>query len=235
MEPLLDELPDGLKRWAPPPRRLRYARCGSAGAFDLPRVVLEEEWGAPERQGDRVVFRRTTREVGAQGPGRVIEDALVGYGPDGLVDLGVFVDGGFSPYEPPQVVLPGNPVVGARWSAEHARGERKSKRTVERWPAPAALPAERRRDRRPEGTSSSGATSRMARGGPATTPSSRPRIGPAHVDGGGERHGPHPRRPVGGHRHLEGLPASPPSPSVRTSQRSTGASGASLALGANQV
>ena len=154
MEPLLDELPDGLKRWAPPPRRLRYARCGSAGACDLPRVVLEEEWGAPERQGDRVVFRRTTREVGAEGPGRVIEDALVGYGPDGLVDLGVFVDGGFSPYEPPQVVLPGNPVVGARWSAEHARGERKSKRTVEL----VACPQHKRcllsvaEIRRPEGT-----------------------------------------------------------------------------------
>lgn len=124
------DIPASLLDWAPPPRKIRYARCGNAGAFELPRVTLEEDWGEPREEGGRLVYRRTTRQLSG-GPARIVEDALVGYGPDGLVDLGVFVDGVWSPYEPPQVVLPPNPAPGARWSAEHRRGDRSSKRTVE--------------------------------------------------------------------------------------------------------
>lgn len=124
------DVPASLLRWAPPPRRVRYARCGHAGAFELPRVTLEEHWSDPREEDGRVVYRRTTRQLSG-GPQKVVEDALVGYGPDGLVDLGVFVNGALSRYEPPQVVLPADPVVGATWATEHRRGDRTSKRTVE--------------------------------------------------------------------------------------------------------
>ena len=124
------DVPASLLRWAPPPRRVRYARCGNAGAFELPRVTLEEHWSDPTEEDGRLVYRRTTRQV-SEGTDKIVEDALVGYGPDGLVDLGVFVDGILSRYEPPQVVLPPDPAPGASWAAEHRRGDRTSKRTVE--------------------------------------------------------------------------------------------------------
>ena len=122
-------VPTPLLRWAPAPRAIRYARCGNAGAFDLPRVVLEEQWGDPIDRAGRRTYRRITRQL-EPGPPRVTEDALVGYGPDGLVDLGVFVDGALSPYEPPQVVLPPQPAVGATWSGAHTRADRTSERAV---------------------------------------------------------------------------------------------------------
>ena len=134
----LAALPPALARLAPPPLRVRYARVGQAGPFALPRVVLEEDWGDPWIEGDTVRFRRRTRELGpAGGPapadgGRVVEDALVAYGPEGLCDLGTFDRAGtLSLWSPPQVVLPAAPAAGAQWSAEHRRGDETTARSVE--------------------------------------------------------------------------------------------------------
>jgi hypothetical protein len=124
------EVPVDLLRLAPPPRKIRYARCGSAGAFELPRLQFEEEWSQPVVRDGRVSYRRVTRQLGLADE-RIVEDAVVAYGPDGLVDLGVYADGVLSLYDPPQVVLPPNPEVGASWSAEHQRGDRTSRRSVE--------------------------------------------------------------------------------------------------------
>jgi len=124
----LPPIPTPLLRWAPPPSRIRYARLGNAGAFDLPRVTLEERWQAPTLRDGRRTYRRVTWQT-APGDPRIVEDALVGYGPDGLVDLGLFTDSGFSPYDPPQVVLPAQPAVGATWSGTHTRGDRTSERS----------------------------------------------------------------------------------------------------------
>ncbi len=126
-----------LLRFAPPPRRVRYVRCGDAGVFELPRVSLEETWtdGAAFRpeglEGDWQLYRRTTRERVDGAPGPITEDALVGFGPDGLVDFGTFTGDVFERYEPHQVVLPPEPVVGASWKATHRRGARSSERSVE--------------------------------------------------------------------------------------------------------
>ncbi len=105
--------------------------------FELPRVSLEEVWadGTSHRpdtlEGDWVLFRRTTRERIDGEPGPIAEDALIGYGPDGLVDLGTFTGDSLELYVPHQVVLPPEPTVGATWSGEHTRGDRTSARSVE--------------------------------------------------------------------------------------------------------
>jgi len=116
---------------------VRYARCGDAGVFELPRVIVEEDWAdvsqwRPEDLDETwTVFRRTAREVveGAEGP--ITEDALVAYGPGGLVDLGVFTGDTLELYEPAQVVLPPVPMVGERWTTTHMRGQRQTERIVE--------------------------------------------------------------------------------------------------------
>ncbi len=124
-------------RWAPPPRKVRYARCGDAGVFELPRVLLEEDWTdgtpwcPPTLEGTWTVYRRTTRELVDGAPGPISEDALVAYGPSGLVDLGVFTGDILELYEPAQVVLTPTPTIGDRWTTTHLRGERTSERTVE--------------------------------------------------------------------------------------------------------
>jgi hypothetical protein len=126
-----------LLRLAPPPRRVRYVRCGDAGVFELPRVSLEEVWtdGSAYRpahlEGDWTLFRRTTRERIDGEAGPITEDALIGYGPDGLVDLGVFTGEVLETYSPPQVVLPRAPAAGLKWTGEHLRGDRQSTRNVE--------------------------------------------------------------------------------------------------------
>ncbi|HCH66916.1 MAG TPA: hypothetical protein DFR83_29200 [Deltaproteobacteria bacterium] len=105
--------------------------------FELPRLSLEETWSDGTRfrpdalEGDWLLFRRTTRERIDGEPGPVSEDALVGYGPAGLVDLGTFTGEILELYEPFQVVLPAEPKVGAKWSAQHRRGDRQSERSVE--------------------------------------------------------------------------------------------------------
>lgn len=118
-----------LLRWAPPPKKLRYARVGRAGQFPLPRLIIEETWDDGTEQDGRRVFRRTGRVVGEKP--RVIEDALIGYGEDGLTDLGTWSrEGVLSLWSPPQVVLPAQPTAGASWEGEHTRGDRTSTRSV---------------------------------------------------------------------------------------------------------
>ena len=123
-------VPPELLRWAPPPKKVRYARVGRAGQFPLPRLIIEETWDNGTRQDGRMVYRRTGRVVGDRP--RVIEDALIGYGEDGLTDLGTWSrDGVLSLWSPPQVVLPAQPLAGASWEGTHTRGERTSERSVE--------------------------------------------------------------------------------------------------------
>jgi hypothetical protein len=133
MSDLLDRIPPALRAFAPPPLRVRYARVGHAGPFELPRTVLEEDWGAPFLDGARVCFRRRTRDVTGDPPEpRVVEDALVGFGEDGLVDLGTYDPGGaLTRWEPPQVVLPATPAAGGSWSGTHTRGDQETARSVE--------------------------------------------------------------------------------------------------------
>ena len=126
-----------LTEWAPAPRKVRYARCGDAGVFELPRMIIEEEWAdgeawRPDGLDDSwTLYRRIAREVVEDTPGPISEDALVAYGPDGLVDLGVFTGDTLELYEPAQVVLPPVPELGDRWTTTHRRGERQTERIVE--------------------------------------------------------------------------------------------------------
>ena len=123
-------LPPELLRWAPPPRKFRYARVGRAGNFELPRLIVEEAWSDATQQDGRAVFRRISTVVGDKP--RVIEDALIGYGEDGLTDLGTRDRAGvLTLWSPPQVVLPVEPAVGATWEDTHTQGETQSQRSVE--------------------------------------------------------------------------------------------------------
>ncbi|MFT5684488.1 MAG: hypothetical protein ACI8RZ_005429 [Myxococcota bacterium] len=122
-------LPPALLRLAPPPRCVRYARVGVAGDFPLPRLTIEESWNDPTEQDGRQVYRRVSRVV-SDTP-RIIEDALIGYGPDGLTDLGTYKDDVLTLWDPPQVVLPPAPTAGDTWEATHTRGETTSDRSVE--------------------------------------------------------------------------------------------------------
>lgn len=126
---VLDQLPPALAHLAPPPRKVRYAQVGHAAQFPLPRTLLEEVWSDPWLEDDRVCFRRTTTDITATP--RVVEDALVAYGPDGLVDLGIYgAADTLSRWDPPHVVLPPEPTVGATWTDTHVRAGKTSTRTV---------------------------------------------------------------------------------------------------------
>jgi hypothetical protein len=129
----LDPIPAALLHWAPPPAKVRYARVGQAGPFELPRAILEEVWGAPWEEDGELRFRRKTWDrTAAEGDGKLVEDALISYGPEGLRDLGTYAaDGTLSLWTPPQVVLPAEPAPDATWEAVHHRGEEESRRTVE--------------------------------------------------------------------------------------------------------
>ncbi len=125
----MKRIPDSLRRWAPPPRTVRYARTGQAGPFPLPRVVLEETWGELEETESGLQVRRTTRDV--TGEPKITEDALLAYTEEGFVDLGTYgADGELKAWSPPQVVLPVDPEAGMSWTTTHSRGETSSEREV---------------------------------------------------------------------------------------------------------
>lgn len=124
-----DCIPSTLLAWAPVPRRVRYARVGNAGPFELPRLVLEETWGEPEPDGDGVCFRRITRDV--TGAPRVVEDACIRLGPEGMEDVGTYdADGTLRCWDPPQRVLSAAPAPGQEWAATHERHGKQSTRSV---------------------------------------------------------------------------------------------------------
>ena len=124
-----EHIPPALLEWAPPPRRVRYARVGNAGPFELPRLILEETWSDPWLTEAGVCFRRTTRDV--SGAPRVVEDACVRYGPAGLEDIGTYApDGTLRCWDPPQRVLSADPAAGQEWSAAHDREGTSSQRSV---------------------------------------------------------------------------------------------------------
>ncbi|MEC7949513.1 MAG: hypothetical protein VX265_18235 [Myxococcota bacterium] len=122
-------IPAALLERAPVPSRVRYARVGRAGPFELPRVVLEETWGEPQPGPDGVRFRRVTRDI--TNASRVVEDACVRYGPAGLEDLGTYrPDGILMLWEPPQRVLSAEPTIGETWTSRHVRDGSLSDREV---------------------------------------------------------------------------------------------------------
>ena len=126
----MDRIAEELRRWAPPPKRVRYARVGQAGGIPLHRVIIEEVWGALEATEEGLCVRRTAHDVTAEP--RLIEDARVAYTADGLVDLGVYgPDGQLSLWDPPQVVLPAEPRDGFTLSATHQRGDSSSERDLQ--------------------------------------------------------------------------------------------------------
>ena len=123
-----------LARWAPPPRKVRYARVGRAGDMELHRVIIEETWGELEESDGGVFVRRRSHKLASNDDAAertLSEDALVGYTPEGFVDVGVFgADGALSRWSPAQVVLPPEPVAGQTWKAVHTRGRARSEREV---------------------------------------------------------------------------------------------------------
>lgn len=121
-----------LGKWAPPPKVVEFTRLNFAGPLPLPDVSIREDWAGPEQLDGRLVYDVTSWEVAEGDIPRTAERASAFYGPEGFGWLGTWAeDGTYTAWEPPQVVLPPKPKVGATWSATHVKGNVTSERSCE--------------------------------------------------------------------------------------------------------
>jgi len=121
-----------LSKWAPPPKVVEFTRLNYAGPLPLPDVAIREDWTGPEQQDGRLVYDVTSWEIVDGDIPRTTERASAFYGPEGFGWLGTWAeDGTYSEWEPPQVVLPPKPKIGATWSAVHTKGTVTSERSCE--------------------------------------------------------------------------------------------------------
>ena len=91
---------------------------------DHQRVAVVDRWSAPTPTGDATLYEVTTMERGRDGEERLRERARYELGPEGWRLLGTEVNGrAYAAFEPPQVILPADPKVGAFWTASHRVGD----------------------------------------------------------------------------------------------------------------
>ena len=122
---------DAVRTLAPPPGVVEYDRYTVAGPFDLPVLRHRETWVGPEARGELTLYEVETVDA-TDGASDLLETVVVFYGPTGYGFLGTLdEDGSLVAWEPPQVVLPANPVVGETWSATHTKAGRVSERSCE--------------------------------------------------------------------------------------------------------
>lgn len=91
---------------------------------DHQRVAVIDRWSPPTATGDTTLYEVTTTERGRDGEERLRERARYELGPEGWRLLGTEVNGrAYAAFEPPQVILPADPKVGAFWTASHRVGD----------------------------------------------------------------------------------------------------------------
>ncbi|TNE90209.1 MAG: hypothetical protein EP330_09120 [Deltaproteobacteria bacterium] len=126
---------DEVRALARPAGEVHYTRVNVAELFDLPPVPIREILEGPAFDGDRVLYDVISENALT---GKVLDVTRVFYGPEGYGYLGtVMSDGKLEVWDPAQIVLPANPKVGDRWSAEHRKGSSLSSRSCEILPGEA--------------------------------------------------------------------------------------------------
>lgn len=78
--------------------------------------VLEERWGSPRAEGERLVWEVETVERTEAGP-RLVEHARMFASAEGLGVLGRGQGEDYTPYPSPRLLLPADPHDGARWDS----------------------------------------------------------------------------------------------------------------------
>ncbi|MCK6523955.1 hypothetical protein L6R49_21305 [Myxococcota bacterium] len=105
---------------------------------DRQRVAVVDRWSPPTVSGEVTLYEVTTTERGPDGAERVRERARYELGPEGWRLLGTEVSGRpYVAFEPPQVVLPPDPKVGAFWTGTHRVGDTTRERSCSITPSSA--------------------------------------------------------------------------------------------------
>jgi hypothetical protein len=129
-------IPASLLRWAPPPREVAYERKRVIGDIGLPVEPIRQVWNGPVVAGRAALYDVTT---GRPDPGARQVVQRMRYGAEGLAIVAEALvtdgQGELEPWVPAMVVLPVEPVVGAKWSADHRHGGESVARSCELLPS----------------------------------------------------------------------------------------------------
>ncbi len=120
--------PEPAAEWLPPFRVIELARVEQYDALpqDIARYRLKRRVFATEP--GRVVYEDCERRLGSKKPETC---TLVFVGAGGYGNVASMLKGAWDWWSPPQILLPPNPRVGARWSAIHQKRGGVSERTCE--------------------------------------------------------------------------------------------------------
>ena len=108
-----------------PATTVEYTEVTSVNlSADHQRVAVIDRWSPATTTGDTTLYEVTTVERGPDGAERPRERARYELGPEGWRLLGTEVNGrAYAAFEPPQVILPADPKVGAFWTNAHRVGD----------------------------------------------------------------------------------------------------------------
>jgi hypothetical protein len=108
-----------------PATTVEYTEVTSVNlSADHQRVAVIDRWSPATTTGDTTLYEVTTVERGPDGAERPRERARYELGPEGWRLLGTEVNGrAYAAFEPPQVILPADPKVGAFWTNTHRVGD----------------------------------------------------------------------------------------------------------------
>lgn len=110
-------VPDELAPFVAAPATFTYEEVMRIRLSSEEKVrTLEERWGEPRVEGDRLVWDAEVterREAGA----KTLEVYRLYASAEGLGTLGAVVDGALVPYPAPRLMLPANPREGATWES----------------------------------------------------------------------------------------------------------------------
>lgn len=108
-----------------PAARVEYTEVSAVNlSADRQRVAVIDTWSPPTVSGETTLYEVTTVERGVDGAERPRERARYELGPEGWRLLGTEVNGrAYTAFEPPQVILPADPKVGAFWTDTHRVGD----------------------------------------------------------------------------------------------------------------
>lgn len=126
--------PEAVSRLAVPHHSVVWTENLVFGAMPAMTVRIQQDWAGPERQGDRATYVLTEQRIDAEGA-KVRDTTRVFYGPEGYGYLEAQDSAKlWLGWDPPQLVLPADPALGATWTTSHVRGGKSSERTCELQP-----------------------------------------------------------------------------------------------------
>lgn len=132
-------VPEAVHRLAPPHHSVVWTENLAFGALPAVTVRIQQDWTAPEKQGDRITYVLTEQRIDAEGA-KVRDATRVFYGAEGYGYLEAQDSTKiWQAWDPPQIVLPPDPSPGATWTTTHLRAGKSSERTCELMPNDACL------------------------------------------------------------------------------------------------